>query len=582
MDLLVLLRVVPTLDASLRGARLESFREESSTRTRLVFVDPDEGRPRSLAVSLRPELPWIGRPARRHDGAPWSPSPFGATCRRELEGLILEGVRLVGRDRVVALRFVGGGQLVAELGTHGANLVLVHPDGTVAASAHLPRKSAERVRAGATWAPPALPPGLPSPFGVGASDLDSRFEQLVSSGEPPLEALRRHWFGLGTAGATLVLEEAAASGESPGVVLERRLRALEEGALDPVIEADEDPLEAAERASLDPGRFRLLPWPRDWGRGEASIRGEDPAATAGLWHESIERGLALTARVESLRAILRSERRRAWEAHRRAEEDLAGFEDPEIWRRRGESLLAGLHAARRSGDLVTVPDPYDAAGGEITLPAPAALPLPAVAEDCFRRHRRARRGLEGARDRVEKLAHRRERLEAIADVEEAGGALEERRLTEALSAQGIAVGLRAGTRVQRAARSAALPRVEGVRVATSADGWTFLVGRTGRDNDRLTFKIAGPEDFWLHAQGVPGAHVIIRNPDRAARPPRATLEEAAAAAAWFSDARGHGAVDVTFTRRKQVRRAKGQPPGTVIVKRGEVVRVRPAAPGGSE
>jgi predicted ribosome quality control (RQC) complex YloA/Tae2 family protein len=423
---------------------------------------------------------------------------------------------------------------------------------------------------------------LPSPFGVGASDLDARFDALLRGGEPPLEALRRHWFGIGTAGATLVLEEAAASGETPGGVLERRLRALEAGALDPVIEADEDPLDAAERGSLDPSRFRLLPWPREWKEGASYVRREDAAATAGLWHEALERGLALTTRLDSLRTILRAERRRAWDALRRAEGDLAGFEDPDLWRRRGEALLAGLHAARRTGDLVTVPDPYDAEGGEVTFPAPAGMALPAVAEDCFRRHRRARRGLEGARDRVDKLARRHARLESIADTEPGAVAEEERRLTRLLSESGIAVGLRAGTRVQRAARSAALPRVEGVRVATSTDGWTYLVGRTGRDNDRLTFKIAGPEDFWLHAQGVPGAHVIIRNPDRAARPPRATLEEAAAAAAWFSDARGHVAADVTFTRRKQVRRAKGQPPGTVIVKRGEVVRVRPAAPGGLE
>ncbi|HEX6852885.1 MAG TPA: NFACT RNA binding domain-containing protein [Candidatus Polarisedimenticolaceae bacterium] len=582
MDLLVLLRVVPALDAALAGARLESYREESATRTRLVFVNGTDGRPRSVAVSLRPELPWIGRPARRHDGAPWSPSPFGGACRRELEGLVLESARLVGRDRVVALQFGGGVRLIAELATHGANLVLLHADGTVAASAHQPKRSAERVRPGARWSPPSLPPGTASPFGMAASEIDARFEALVAAGEPPLEALRRHWFGIGTAGATLVLQESAAAGETPGRVLERRLRGLEEGSLDPVIEGDEDPLEAAERGPLDPSRFRLLPWSPEGAGPAASTRRDDPAATAGLWHEAVERGLALAARVESLRAILRAERRRAWDAEHRAQEDLAGFEDPDLWRRRGEALLAGLREARRCDGVVTVPDPYDAAGGEITFPAPAGVSLPAVAEDCFRRHRRARRGLEGARGRLESLARRRARLEEIGESVASDAAAEERRLTQSLSEIGVAVGLRAGTRVQRAARSAALPRVEGVRLATSTDGWTFLVGRTGRDNDRLTFKVAGPDDFWLHALGVPGAHVVIRNPDRASRPPRATLEEAAAAAAWFSDARGHGAVDVTWTRRKHVRRARGQPPGTVVVKRSEVVRVRPAAPGALE
>ena len=568
MDLLVLLRVVPALDASLKGARLASFREESATRYRLVFLHEIDEKPRSLAISLRPELPWIGRPARRTEGAPWSPSPFASTCRHELEGLVLDRVETAGRDRVAILRFRGGVRLVAELATHGANLVLVRADGTVVAAAHQPRRSVERVRPGATWVPPP-PAGAPSPFGIASAAIDERFGELVASGEPPLEALRRHWFGIGTAGSMLVLEESAARGESVGAVLARRLRALEAAEAEPVVEGDEGP---------DPTRFRLLPWDP----GRPVTRREDAAATAGWWHDTIEEGARLNARVEALRAILRRETRRAADAERRAAEDLGRFEDPDRWRRRGEAILAGLAVARRQGDLAVVPDPYDPDGGEISVPAPAGLPLPAVADECFRRHRRARRGLEGARERLETLLRRRARLEAIEEVVADDPATEEHRLVEALSSCGIAAGLRAGTRAQRAARDAAIPRIDGVRMVTSADGWTILVGRTGRDNDRLTFKIAGPEDFWLHAQGVPGAHVVIRNPDRTARPPTATLQEAASAAAWFSDARGNAAVDVTVTRRKNVRRAKGQGAGTVVVKRSEIVRVRPAAPRGTE
>jgi predicted ribosome quality control (RQC) complex YloA/Tae2 family protein len=114
-----------------------------------------------------------------------------------------------------------------------------------------------------------------------------------------------------------------------------------------------------------------------------------------------------------------------------------------------------------------------------------------------------------------------------------------------------------------------------VRVITSVDGFTILVGQTGRDNDRLTFKIAAPEDVWLHASGVPGAHVVIRASERGSAPPETTLREAAALAAWFSDARGNATVDVQWTRRKNVRRARGAAPGTVLVKRFEVVRVSP-------
>jgi predicted ribosome quality control (RQC) complex YloA/Tae2 family protein len=112
----------------------------------------------------------------------------------------------------------------------------------------------------------------------------------------------------------------------------------------------------------------------------------------------------------------------------------------------------------------------------------------------------------------------------------------------------------------------------------SADGWTILVGRTGRDNDRLTFKIAAPDDFWLHAAGVPGAHVLIRNPERKPTVPERTLAEAARTAAWFSDARAAGAVEVQWTRRKNVRRVKGGAPGRVTLKRFQSIRVRPAPP----
>src|SRR6185369_10556377 len=116
-------------------------------------------------------------------------------------------------------------------------------------------------------------------------------------------------------------------------------------------------------------------------------------------------------------------------------------------------------------------------------------------------------------------------------------------LAERMRGEGIAVGLRAGTKAQEKRRAARgePPRVEGVRIVTSSDGLEILVGRTARDNDRLTFRLAGPEDFWLHADGVPGAHVVVRNPARAKRLPERTLREAAALAAWYSDARGQGA-----------------------------------------
>ncbi|HJQ98261.1 MAG TPA: NFACT RNA binding domain-containing protein, partial [Candidatus Polarisedimenticolaceae bacterium] len=222
------------------------------------------------------------------------------------------------------------------------------------------------------------------------------------------------------------------------------------------------------------------------------------------------------------------------------------------------------------------PDPYDPDRARVTITAAPGVPLTRVAEELYRKQRRARRGAEAAAHRAEALRARRETLgDLAARHEDARSASDAEAIEAALRASGIAVGLARSKQAARAQAATAKPAVAGVRVVTSRDGFTILIGQTGRDNDRLTFKIASPEDVWLHASGVPGAHVVIRAAERGEAPPPATLHEAASLAAWFSDARGSATVDVQWTRRKNVRRARGAAPGTVLVKRFEVVRVRP-------
>jgi predicted ribosome quality control (RQC) complex YloA/Tae2 family protein len=89
--------------------------------------------------------------------------------------------------------------------------------------------------------------------------------------------------------------------------------------------------------------------------------------------------------------------------------------------------------------------------------------------------------------------------------------------------------------------------------------------------------VARPEDFWLHARDVPGAHVILRDPERRAGPD--DLREAAEVAAFFSGARGSAQVDVHVTRRKHLKPAGGGP-GRVRVSHSETERVTPRDPEG--
>lgn len=111
------------------------------------------------------------------------------------------------------------------------------------------------------------------------------------------------------------------------------------------------------------------------------------------------------------------------------------------------------------------------------------------------------------------------------------------------------------------------------------DGNAIYIGRSGSQNDEVTFTIAGPNDTWLHARGVPGSHVIVRwrNPSGDERPE--TIEAAGRIAAFYSSSRNSGQVEVDVTRRRYVRKIKGAGPGMVTYRNERTVAVRPADEG---
>ena len=106
-------------------------------------------------------------------------------------------------------------------------------------------------------------------------------------------------------------------------------------------------------------------------------------------------------------------------------------------------------------------------------------------------------------------------------------------------------------------------------------GWTVLAGRTDADNDELSLRVARPDDWWFHVRGMPGSHVILQVP-AGADPDRATLERAAAIAAYHSKARAGGVVPVSGTRARHVSKPRNVPAGTVEISRERVFKVRPA------
>ncbi len=113
------------------------------------------------------------------------------------------------------------------------------------------------------------------------------------------------------------------------------------------------------------------------------------------------------------------------------------------------------------------------------------------------------------------------------------------------------------------------------------DGFVIIAGRTSKDNDFISVKVAAPEDYWFHVRGMPGSHVLLRSLN-GQEPDKRLQETAAAVAAWHSKARNGGVTAVSMTKAKFVSKPGGVKDGTVYIKNEKVLKVRPALPEGAQ
>ena len=105
----------------------------------------------------------------------------------------------------------------------------------------------------------------------------------------------------------------------------------------------------------------------------------------------------------------------------------------------------------------------------------------------------------------------------------------------------------------------------------SPSGYDILVGRGSTDNDTLTFKVAGKNDWWFHARGVRGSHVVLRCGK--IEPEQQDILKAAELAARNSKAQHSGIVVVQYCQRKHVTKPKGSSPGTVLVHQEQTLTI---------
>ena len=235
--------------------------------------------------------------------------------------------------------------------------------------------------------------------------------------------------------------------------------------------------------------------------------------------------------------------------------DLAVAEQADRYRLMGDLVLANLTSVRAGREQVELAGPE---GAPVIVPLDPAKGPAENAAALFRRYKKAKAALAVVRERLEDA---REEADLIGLAQEDLAQASDGERIAALAARLVRLGLLPG----RTGGRKAAPRAAATPYRTYViDGWEVLVGASAAGNDYLTMKVARPDDLWLHAEGMPGSHVVVRNPGKR-EVPSGVLKRAASLAAWHSKGRGATKVPVAFTEAKFVRKPKGARAGTVVL-----------------
>jgi predicted ribosome quality control (RQC) complex YloA/Tae2 family protein len=272
--------------------------------------------------------------------------------------------------------------------------------------------------------------------------------------------------------------------------------------------------------------------------------------------ESLRRASLQAAKTEIKRLKRRVENLRS---------DLAQAQNADRLRQWAD--LLNIHRRRVAPGTreITVPDEYSPERGEVRIPLDPQLDLSANIERLYRRSRKFKDAVPHV---MRRLA---ETKRALAAWSEALGRVERAASRSELDTLFRGRGARLPDAAART-RAVSGEGEPGVLYRVSSDGYTILLGRSKEANDRVTFRLSNGRDWWFHAQGIPGSHVIVRNPSGGGLPP-ATVREAAWLAAYYSSRREEGKLDVDYVQRKHVRKIKGAEPGQVTYSQNKTVLV---------
>ena len=192
----------------------------------------------------------------------------------------------------------------------------------------------------------------------------------------------------------------------------------------------------------------------------------------------------------------------------------------------------------------------------MTIPLDPTIPVMDNAKKYFDKYAKLKRTYEALSSLTEEVKTEIEHLESISTALDM--ALKEEDLTE-IKEELVQTGyIKRHSGNQKKAKVTSKPYHY-----ISSDGYDIYVGKNNLQNDYITFQMATGNDWWFHAKGVPGSHVLVRTNGETDMPDR-TFEEAGRLAAYYSKNRGQDKVEIDYIQKKHVTKPASAKPGFVV------------------
>lgn len=324
-------------------------------------------------------------------------------------------------------------------------------------------------------------------------------------------------------------------------------------------------------------RFSVVSWWKQAAPEQADQWKEFPSANDMV--DAYFRGIQLRTEIQQLKDRIRSELRSEEEKLKfrlnTAEKLLGTSRDHHHYKNYGDMILANLKNLHPGQSVLQCPDLYTESGAKVEIALNPNLNGSQNAQSYYRLFAKSRTRCHTARASHQDAAARLEEVNShFRLLDKADSLLELQSLKERVLDRGKKAEAPQQNQQRPRDNKPSQPRLMSIK---SSDGLTIIVGRNKTENDVLISKLTQPHDIWLHAQGLEGAHVVIKTQNKK-EPPATTLREAAQVAARFARTGLGGKIKIVYTLGKYVRKLGKDKPGLVRYENERTLEVDTTAP----